>query len=77
MAGARSSGQKVSIGKGPVSNHGCLLYTAGGLIIGEHGSISAGTWVVTSSHDYNDPEFTMFCKPIVIGKKEECITNPL
>jgi acetyltransferase-like isoleucine patch superfamily enzyme len=67
MAGARSSGKKVSIGKGTVINHGCLLYTTGGLIIGEHVNISAGTWMVTGSHDYNDPEFTAFFKPIVIG----------
>jgi maltose O-acetyltransferase len=67
MAGARSSGQKVSIGSGTVINHGCLLYTTGGLIIGEHVSISAGTWLVTGSHDINDPNFTVSYKPIVIG----------
>lgn len=67
MAGARSSGQKVSIGKGTVINHGCLLYTTGGLVIGEHVSISAGTWLVTGSHDINDPLFPVFYKPIVIG----------
>src|SRR5713101_7036231 len=67
MAGVRTSGQKVSIGRGTVINHGCLLYTSGGLIIGEHVSISAGTWLVTGSHDINDPMFTTFYKPIVIG----------
>jgi acetyltransferase-like isoleucine patch superfamily enzyme len=67
MAGARSSGRKVSIGKGTIINHGCLLYTTGGLIIGEGVSISAGTWLVTGSHDINDPEFPAFFKPIVIG----------
>ncbi len=67
MAGARSSGQKVSIGKGTVINYGCLLYTTGGLVIGENVSISAGTWLVTGSHDINDPQFTTSYKPIVIG----------
>ncbi len=67
MAGARSSGRKVSIGKGTIINYGCLLYTTGGLIIGERVSISAGTWLVTGSHDINDPQFTVFFKPIVIG----------
>ncbi|MGH2479248.1 MAG: acyltransferase [Ktedonobacteraceae bacterium] len=67
MAGARSSGQKVFIGKGTVINYGCLLYTTGGLIIGEHVSISAGTWLVTGSHDISDPLFPAFYKPIVIG----------
>ncbi len=67
MAGARSSGRKVSIGKGTIINYGCLLYTTGGLTIGEGVSISAGTWLVTGSHDINDPQFTAFYKPIVIG----------
>ena len=67
MAGARSSGQKVFIGRGTVINHGCLLYTTGGIIIGEHVSISAGTWLVTGSHDISDPQFTAFYKTIVIG----------
>ena len=67
MAGARSSGRKVSIGKGTIINYGCLLYTTGGLIIGEHVSISAGAWLVTGSHDTNDPQFAAFFKPIVIG----------
>ncbi len=67
MAGARSSGRKVSIGKSTIINHGCLLYTTGGLIIGERVSISAGVWLVTGSHDINDPQFPAFFKPIVIG----------
>lgn len=67
MAGARSSGRKVSIGKGTIINYGCLLYVTGGLIIGEGVSISAGAWLVTGSHDINDPQFPAFFKPIVIG----------
>jgi acetyltransferase-like isoleucine patch superfamily enzyme len=67
MAGARSSGRKVRIGKGTIINQGCLLYTTGGLIIGEGVSISAGVWLVTGSHDINDPQFPAFFKPIVIG----------
>src|SRR4051812_28786768 len=55
MAGARSSGRNVSIGKGTIINHGCLLYVTGGLHIGEGVSISAGTWLVTGSHEINDP----------------------
>ena len=67
MAGARSSGRKVSIGKGTIINHGCLLYTTGGLVIGEGVSISAGAWLVTGSHDIDDPLFPAFFKPILIG----------
>jgi len=69
MAGARSSGRKVSIGKGTIINYGCLLYTTGGLVIGEGVSISAGVWLVTGSHDINDPQFPAFFKPIVIGNR--------
>ena len=67
MAGVRSSGMKVSIGKGSVINHGCLLYTTGGLIIGENVSISSGAWLVTGTHDMNDPLFPDKYLPIVIG----------
>lgn len=67
MAGIRTSGRKVSIGEDTVINQGCMLYTTGGLIIGSHVSISAGVWLVTGSHDMNDPLFPAFYKPIVIG----------
>src|SRR4051794_451691 len=67
MAGVRTSGQKVSIGRGTVINQGCLLYTTGGLVIGEHVSISSGVWLVTGTHDMNDPQFVDLYKPIVIG----------
>jgi acetyltransferase-like isoleucine patch superfamily enzyme len=67
MAGVRSSGAKVAIGKGTVINHGCLLYTTGGLVIGENVSISSGSWLVTGTHDINDPLFPDRYLPIVIG----------
>lgn len=67
MGGIRSSGTKVSIGKGTVINEGCFLYTTGGLIIGENVSISTGTWMVTGTHDMNDPLFPDNYRPIVIG----------
>jgi acetyltransferase-like isoleucine patch superfamily enzyme len=67
MAGLRSSGKNVSIGAGTVINHGCFLYATGGLIIGDHVSISRGVWLVTGSHDMNDPAFPDFYKPIAIG----------
>ena len=67
MAGIRTSGQKVSIGKGTVINQGCLLYTTGGIIIGENVSISSGVWLVTGTHDINDPQFIDLYKPIIIG----------
>jgi maltose O-acetyltransferase len=69
MGGIRTSGTKVSIGRGTIINHGCLLYTTGGLIIGEHVSISSGVWLVTGTHDMNDPTFPDSYKPIVIGDR--------
>ena len=65
LGGIRST--KVSIGKGTVINEGCFLYTTGGLIIGENVSISAGAWMVTGTHDMNDPLFPDDYRPIVIG----------
>lgn len=67
MARVRKSVQKVSIGKNTIINWDCMLYTTGGLAIGENVSISAGVWLVTGSHDMNDPQFIDTYKPIVIG----------
>ena len=67
MGSIRRGGAKVSIGKGTVINRGCLLYTTGGLIIGENVSISTGTWMVTGTHDMNDQNFPDSYLPIVIG----------
>ena len=58
---------KVSIGKGTVINEGCFLYITGGLLIGENVSVSAGVWMVTGTHDMNDPQFPDDYRPIVIG----------
>jgi acetyltransferase-like isoleucine patch superfamily enzyme len=67
MTGIRSSGKKVSIGKGSVINWNCMLYTTGGILIGENVSISAGVWLVTGTHAMNDPLFPAAYKPIVIS----------
>ncbi|HVM95493.1 MAG TPA: acyltransferase, partial [Candidatus Acidoferrales bacterium] len=66
MTGVRSNGRRVSIGAGSVINHGCALFTAGGLRIGANVSISAGVWLISASHDIDDPEFHMTSSPIVI-----------
>jgi len=67
MAGLRTSGRMVSIGKHTVINHNCFLYTTGGLTIGENVSISSGVWLITGMHDMNHPQFMDSYKPIVIG----------
>jgi maltose O-acetyltransferase len=66
MAGIRTSGRKVTIGRGTAINHGCFLYTTGGLTIGANVSVGAGVWLITGSHDMNDPAFPDFYRPIVI-----------
>ncbi len=67
MAGLRASGAQVSIGEGTVINHGCLLYTTGGLTIGKQVSVSAGVWLVTGTHAMNNPQFPAEFHPIEIG----------
>jgi acetyltransferase-like isoleucine patch superfamily enzyme/O-antigen/teichoic acid export membrane protein len=66
MAGIRTSGKRVSIGADTVINHGCLLYTTGGLVIGEHVSISSGVWLVTGTHLIDAPDFPAVYRPITI-----------
>lgn len=64
--GIRDAGKKVSIGRGSVINWDCMLYITGGLIIGKQVSISAGTWLITGTHEMNDPYFPATYKPIYI-----------
>lgn len=63
----RADGKKVSIGKNTIINWNCMLYTTGGIIIGENVSISAGVWLITGTHDMNDPQFPDTYRPIIIG----------
>ena len=67
MGRVRRSQQKVSIGENTIINWDCMLYTTGGLVIGENVSISAGVWLITGTHDMNHPQFIDTYKPIVIG----------
>lgn len=62
----RTSGRRVSIGAGTVIDHGCLLCTTTGLLIGEHVYISSGVWLLTESRDISDPQFAQTHQPIVI-----------
>lgn len=66
MAGIRSSGKRVSVGARTVINRGCLLYTTGGLLIGEDVDIASGVWLITGTHDMDDPEFADSYRPIMI-----------
>jgi len=66
MAGIRTSGTRVSIGAGTIIMRDCLLSTRGGLVIGENVSISQGVWLVTATHQLDDPEFADVYLPITI-----------
>ncbi|HKS69686.1 MAG TPA: polysaccharide biosynthesis C-terminal domain-containing protein [Ktedonobacterales bacterium] len=66
MGGVRSTGRRVSIDRGTIIKPECYICTRGGLIIGQNVSISSGVWLVTGSHDINDPEFRDRYRPIVI-----------
>jgi acetyltransferase-like isoleucine patch superfamily enzyme len=66
MGKVRGDGEKVYIGRNTIINWDCMLYTKGGLLIGENVSISAGAWLVTGTHDMNHPEFPDMYKPIII-----------
>jgi maltose O-acetyltransferase len=62
----RRNGRRVSIGAGTVIDHDCLLYTVGGLLIGEQVYISPGVWLLTESRDMNHPQLAETHQPIVI-----------
>jgi acetyltransferase-like isoleucine patch superfamily enzyme len=67
MGGVRTGAGNVSIGEGSVINSDCLLYTTGGITIGRNVSISEGAWLVTGTHDMEDPGFPDRYLPIEIG----------
>lgn len=54
-------------------DHACLAndvrcYNQATITLGERAIVSQGSHLCTGSHDYNDPEFALYAKPIVIGK---------
>lgn len=66
MAGIRTTGRRVSIDRGTVINQGCHISTIGGLVIGQDVTIAEGVWLITSTHEANDPVFRGHYRPIVI-----------
>jgi putative colanic acid biosynthesis acetyltransferase WcaF len=54
-------------------NYACLAndvtcYTQGKITLQERAIVSQGAHLCTGSHDYNDPDFSLFARPINIGK---------
>jgi len=66
MAGVRASGRRVSIGADSLIHEGCLLSTRGGLVIGEHVSISAFVSLLSNCHEIDHPNFVTRYRPVVI-----------
>lgn len=54
-------------------DHACLgndviCYTQARITLQERAIVSQGAHLCTGSHDYNDPDFSLFARPINIGK---------
>ncbi len=45
-----------------------ICYTQARIILEERAIVSQGAHLCTGSHDYNDPNFSLFARPIIIGK---------
>lgn len=57
----------ITIGRHTLINQGCCLDGRGGLAIGNNVDISPGVWILTDSHDINDPLFREVLAPVTIG----------
>jgi putative colanic acid biosynthesis acetyltransferase WcaF len=54
--------------------HSCLsndvdCYSVDTVVLGEFATVSQQAMLCTATHDYNDPEFKLVTKPIVIGPR--------
>ncbi|MEM9479530.1 MAG: WcaF family extracellular polysaccharide biosynthesis acetyltransferase [Verrucomicrobiota bacterium] len=47
--------------------NGAILYSQDELVIGERAVISQGVHLCTGTHDYDDPGFALYTKPIEVG----------
>lgn len=57
----------IIIGRQSVINQQCCLDGRGGLSIGNYVSISPGVWILTDTHDMNDPLFREVLAPVKIN----------
>ena len=44
------------------------VYSQDQILLKEYSIVSQGAHLCTGSHDFNDPDFKLYTKPIVIGK---------
>ena len=61
---------KISIGNYSWIGDDVVLYSLGEIVIGAHAVISQKCYLCTGSHDYTEPGFSIFSKPVVI--EDEC-----
>jgi acetyltransferase-like isoleucine patch superfamily enzyme len=64
---ARPGKHGISIGRRSIINQQCCLDGRGGLTIGDYVNVSAGVWLLTDSHDMNDPLFREVLAPVRVG----------
>ncbi|KUR75528.1 MULTISPECIES: acetyltransferase [Alphaproteobacteria] len=57
----------LTLGSGSVIGPRVRVYNQGAITIGANSVISQGAHLCASSHDYDDPDFRLILKPIVIG----------
>lgn len=59
---------------------GAILYNQGSITLGERVVVSQGAHLCTGSHDYEDPGFALFTRPIRVGAEAwlsaDCFIHP-
>lgn len=63
------TGRFISIGEGAVINRRCYLDGRGGLTIGRDASISPECYLLSLTHDPQDPGFGALPRPVVVGDR--------
>jgi maltose O-acetyltransferase len=63
---ARPGQRGITIGRRTIINQQVCLDGRGGLAIGNYVDISPGVWILTDSHDMNDPQFPEVLAPVKI-----------
>ena len=60
----------LTLGKSVVINRGCHLSCSGGLNIGDFVAIGHGTSILTTEHDYRDPDTPIAWQPAIFARVE-------
>jgi maltose O-acetyltransferase len=64
---AQNGEHGITIGRYTIVNQQCCLDGRGGLAIGNNVDVAPGVWILTDSHDMNDPLFREVLAPVKIG----------